>query len=155
MQREGGLLMKRNHRPAMAIVMAIVFIVIIATIGALSLRLVSQTTKTTTDIYLYEQAAIYAKSAAEIALLDIAQNGPCTTSFPSLSEIDSLYNVTVDVKYIYKGLSCNGGTNDYLTTPITTDEQNGSVVMDITVEVNASSTGSEPIRYFRRTIQKL
>ena len=36
--------------------------------------------------------------------------------------------------------------------PITTPEQNGSVLMDITV---TSEAGSEPIRYFRRTIQKL
>ena len=149
----------KMQRNGMALFAAIAFLVIIATLGALSLRLITQTTKTTVDAYLYEQSAIYAKSAAELALLEIAKNGACTTDFSAVqTAIDPLpspvYIVTITPRYIYKGLTCGGG-NDYLSTPITTDEQNGSVVLDISVEVNSTSVTTEPIRYFRRTIQKL
>ena len=72
MQRKNNLLVSRS---GMAMIMAIVVIVIISTIMALSLSLTTQTTKKTTDIYLYEQAMIYSKSVAELALLEIAKKG--------------------------------------------------------------------------------
>ncbi len=146
MQRKNYIL----KRGGFAMIMAIAVIVVLATIMALSLSLTAGTAKRTTDIYLYEQVVLYSKSAAELILLDIAKGGPCTTVFPSINEIDNLYNIDVNVKYVYKGLVC-GGNNDYFTT-LTTDEQNGSVLMDITITTNI---GTEPIRYFRRIMQKL
>jgi len=137
----------------MAMIMAIFFIVIIATIGALSLQLTTQTTKTTTDVYLYEQAALYAKSATELALLDISKSPPCSDLNTTYTQ-DNIYNITVNLRYIYNSnASCNanGGT---LYTTVTTPEQNGSVLIDVAVDVNNTVT-TEPIRYFRRTIQKL
>lgn len=148
-RKRGAFLKKRS---GFAMIMAIAVIVIISTIMALSLSLTSETTKRTVDLYLYEQVALHAKSAAELALLDIAQSGPCTTVAPYT--IDSFYDVNVSLRYVYKGFSC-GGTNDFFTT-LTTDEQNGSVLMDVTVSVSADQNiTTEPIRYFRRTIQKL
>ncbi|MEA3330770.1 MAG: hypothetical protein U9Q29_03650 [Campylobacterota bacterium] len=146
MQRKNNIL--RSSRNGIAMIMAIAVIVILATIMALSLALTAQTTKRTTDIYLYEQSVLYSKSAAELALLKIAENGPCTTIAPYT--LGGFYDINVSLKYVYKGLSC-GGTDDYFTT-ITTDEQNGSVLMDIRVKTNV---GTKPIRYFRRSIQKL
>ena len=78
MQRKNSFLKK--FRGGMAMIMAIAVIVIIATIMALALSLTSQTTKRTVDIYLYEQSALYAKSAVELALLEIAGNTPCSIS---------------------------------------------------------------------------
>ncbi|EQB39659.1 hypothetical protein M947_06600 [Sulfurimonas hongkongensis] len=150
MQRKNYILNRKKvqYRSGFAMMMAIIVIVIISTIMALSLSLTTQTAKRTTDIYLYEQAVLYSKSAAELALLEIAQNGSCTTIAPYT--LDGIYDINVTLKYVYKGLTC-GGDNDYFTT-IQTDEQNGSVLMDITVTTNE---GTEPIRYFRRSIQKL
>mgnify|MGYP002641220430 FL=1 len=151
-------------RPAMAMIMALVVIVTLATIMALSLSMTAETTKRTTDVYLHEQAILVSKSAAELALLDIAEYGPCTTEATLGTThlgayrmdldndgviTDDIYDVNVTVRYVYDGLNC-GGTNDYAT--VTTDEQNGSVLMDITV---TTDEGTEPIRYFRRSIQKL
>jgi len=152
MQRKNNIL--KSSRNGMAMIMAIAVIVILATIMALSLSLTAQTGKRTTDIYLYEQSALYAKSAAELALLDIAQSGPCLTN-QNYSFDAGLYDANITFKYVYKGLTCgdidgDGIDEDYFS--ITTDEQNGSVLMDITVTTNA---GTEPIRYFRRSIQKL
>ena len=160
MQRKNNIL--KSSRNGMAMIMAIAVIVILATIMALSLSLTAQTGKRTTDIYLYEQSALYAKSVAELALLDIAQATPCTYAnriyrFPSGCTVgaDCIYEANVTLKYVYKGLTCgdidtDGANDDYFS--IATDEQNGSVLMDITV---STDEGTEPIRYFRRSIQKL
>ncbi|WP_373036452.1 hypothetical protein [Sulfurimonas sp.] len=149
MQRKNYLLSK--SRSGFAMIMAIVVIVIITTIMTLSLSMTTETVKKTTDLYLYEQAILYSKSAAELALLDIAKNG-CTnnfnTNFPDSSGTASIYNANVTMKYVYTGTVT--GCEDYFT--IITPEQSGSVLMDITVTTNA---GTEPIRYFRRSIQKL
>ena len=157
MQRKNNIL--KSARSGMAMIMAITVIVIMATIMALSLALTATTTKRTTDIYLYEQAVLVSKSAAELALLSIAENTPCNVPATDLnyrldldgdgSISDDIYDVNITLRYFYKDLSCPG--NYYFTT-ITTDEQNGSVLMDIAVTTNV---GTEPIRYFRRTIQKL
>ena len=59
------------------------------------------------------------------------------------------------MKYIYtEAATCNtGGADQYFI--VSTEEQNGSVLMDITVSVNDTTITSEPITYFRRSIQKL
>ena len=153
MQRKNSVL-RRAHRSGIAMIMAIAVIVIIATIMALAISLTSQTTKRTTDVYLYEQSALLAHSAAEYALLRISQNPPCSDLDETFTQ-DTLYHITINLRYIYdSNVSCiaNGGT---LYTKVTTPEQNGSVLMDITVDVNDSNIASEPIRYFKRTLQKL
>jgi len=149
MQRKNSLLNKKN---GFAMIMAITVIVIIATIMALSLSLTSKTTKRTTDIYLYEQAKLYAKATSEIALLHIAKNGCQNTDniiFGNAGEIQ--YDANVTMRYIYT--TPVTGCTQYAT--ISTPEQNGSVVMDILVTLHDPTITSEAIRYFRRTIQKL
>ncbi|MDB2562062.1 hypothetical protein N9X61_00510 [Sulfurimonas sp.] len=138
-------------RPGMAIIMALVVIVTLATIMALSLSFTAETTKRTTDLYLHEQSILYSKSAAELALLEIAENG-CQNTFNQ--NFDGIYDVNVTMRYVYTQATTNViGTNcnEYISY-IQTDEQNGSVLMDITV---STDEGTEPIRYFRRSIQKL
>lgn len=144
MQRKNNFLKLHQHRRGMAMIMALSVIVILGTIMALSLSFTAETTKRTTDIYLYEQSVLYSKSAAELALLEIAENG-CINSYNI--NFDGLYDANVTMQYIYTAAST---CTDYTT--LTTPEQNGSVLMDITVTTNA---GTEPIRYFRRSIQKL
>ena len=157
MQRKNNIL-KRSHprsRSAMAMIMAIAVIVILATIMAFSVRMGSQTTKRSTDIYLYEQSVLLAKSAAEYTLLQISLNNspadPCHVT--SLNFTQDYYDVNISILYSYKNppTSCNG----YTFATVTTDEQNGSILLDIAVSVNDLNITTEPIRYFRRTIQKL
>ena len=132
----------------MAMIMAITILVIISGILAVSLSLSTQTHKKSTDIYLYEQAILLSKSAAEYALLQISQNG-CINTLAFTH--DSIYNINITMKYIYtEASSCD----DYFT--ISTPEQNGSVLMDITVSVPTSkNVTTEPITYFRRSVEKL
>ena len=161
MQRKNYFLRNSTlkNRSGIAMIMAVAVIVILATIMALSLSLTTQTTKRTTDIYLYEQAVLYSKSAAELALLDIAQNG-CKGSFNetlgSTGEIQ--YDANVTMRYVYTDNSVPAGCTNYTVNTIggvITPEQNGSVLMDITVTLTDPTITSEPIRYFRRSIQKL
>jgi len=167
MQRKNNIL-KRGQRSGIAMIMAIAVIVIIATIMALAISLTSQTTKRTTDVYLYEQAALLAHSAAEYALLQISQNAPCTNLDTTFTQ-DRIYNITINLRYVYYDdpatllineaqATCNAvqaANRGTLYTTVNTPEQNGSVLMDITVDVNDTTVATEPIRYFRRTLQKL
>ncbi len=162
MQRKNNILVSKSktyplkNRSGFAMIMAIIVMIVIATLMTLSLSLTSETGKRTTDLYLYEQAVLYSKSAAELALLDIAQNGCQSTFNQTLGGTGEIqYDANVTMQYIYtEASSCNDynfGAGVYISTP----EQNGSVLMDITVTLNDPTITSEPIRYFRRTIQKL
>jgi len=157
MQRKNNILKSsyfHSARSGMAMIMAIAVIVIMAGIMALSLSMTTVTTKRTADLYLYEQAVLLSKSATEYALLQIAQNPPCSDLDVNFNQ-ETIYNINIRMEYIYDSIApcvTNGGN---LYTIVTTPEQNGSVIMDVTVSVTNTNITSEPIRYFRRTIQKL
>ncbi|MDF1883218.1 hypothetical protein JHD49_04630 [Sulfurimonas sp. SAG-AH-194-C21] len=152
MQRKNNIL--KSSRNAIAMIMAIMVIVTIATIMALSLALTTQSTKRTNDLYLYEQASFLSKSATEYALLKIAQDGACTHTNDLNFVQDSIYDINITLQYVYvtNGNPC---TVAQTYTEIRTPEQNGSILIDVAVSVNDITVSTEPIRYFRRTIQKL
>ncbi len=153
MQRKNYILNSRSSkRGGFAMIMALSVIVIVATIMALSLSLTTQTTKKTTDLYLYEQAVLLSKSAAEYALLRIAQDGPCT-HVNDLSFTEGLYQIDIQVLYVYT-TDCAIAADNYFPagTIIRTAQQSGSILLDVTVSTTA---GTEPITFFRRSIQKL
>jgi len=156
MQRKNSILKTSNYkgRNGMAMIMAIAVIVVVATIMALSLSLATQTTKRTTDLYLYEQAAILSHSAAELALLRISQAAPCTLTSINFSDpiTNPIYDINVTLRYVYTAPSPCAVGDAYFNTD--TNETNGTVLMDISVSTIPGIT-TEPIRYFRRTIQKL
>ncbi|MCW8839327.1 MAG: hypothetical protein OQJ77_00890 [Thiovulaceae bacterium] len=138
-----------GNRSAFAMIMAVGVIIIVATIMLLSLNTTALTSKRTVDLYLYEQAELHTKSAIEYALYKIARDG-CQNDL-SIENLDGMYDINISMQYI--GTSASGCT-DYINN-LNTPEQNGSVMMDVTVSVPTSVTGAEPIRFFRRTIQKL
>lgn len=156
MQRKNYILKQGKHS-AFAMIMAIVVIVIIATIMALSLALTTLTSKKTTDLYIYEQAVLLSKSATEYALLRISQDNnstnPCNFTGANFKQ-DTIYDVNISVKYIYTNFPATCAAAQQYTT-VVTPEQNGSVLMDVAITVDDDTVTTEPIRYFRRTIQKL
>ena len=156
MQRKNSILI--SARSGMAMIMAITVIVIMATIMALALALTTTTSKKTVNMYLYEQSILLSKSATEYALLQIAQSNPCTyagTAGVPFTQ-DTLYTIDISVQYIYNNAATCTANPTLLYTTVSTPEQNGSVIMDVTVSVTPDkNVASEPIRYFRRTIQKL
>jgi type II secretory pathway pseudopilin PulG len=159
MQRKNNFLTP-SKRSGFAMIMAIILIVVLTTIMALTLTLTSQTTKQTTDLYLREQAVLLAQSAAEYTLLAISGHdrglngntnclGAVNIQYPTST--NPIFDINVSISYI--GLNCQNGFN-YIQN-ISTPESNGSVLLDITVASHDTTTSTEPIRYFRRTIQKL
>jgi len=156
MQRKNNIL--KSSRSGMAMIMAITVIVIIATIMSLSIALTTQTTKKTTNLYLYEQAVLLSHSATEYALLKIAQSAPCKYTGGTFTQ-DSIYDINISLKYIYTNPSPCTTAQTYTTVQNTgsgnSNDQNGSVLMDVTVSVTDPTVVTEPVRYFRRTIQKL
>ncbi|MDF1874202.1 hypothetical protein JHD48_00480 [Sulfurimonas sp. SAG-AH-194-I05] len=154
MQRKNDLL--KPMRKGIAMIMALIVIVAIASIMALGLSLSTQTTKRSIDLYTHEQSILLSKSAAEYALLRISQDNNTTNpcNITTLNFKQDYYDINISILYIYENppASCAG---KMYASSITTDEQNGSVLMDITVSVDDISITTEPIRYFRRSIQKL
>ncbi len=150
-------------------IMAIILIVILSTIMAYTLTLTSQTTKQTGDLYLREQAVLLSQSAAEYALLAISGHnrgaggntnclGRIAATYPNAA--NPIFDINVTIGYI--GIGCQNLLDDYNESgydyipAITTPESNGTVLLDITVSTPEGSTiSTEPIRYFRRTMQKL
>ncbi|QCD52913.1 hypothetical protein [Campylobacter sp. RM16192] len=145
-------------RSGFTIVMAIFFMVLVATLGAFALSLSTSTAKHTTDIFLREQAELLAQGAAEMAIEKIlfdknklsATNCPgvdfLITKFPSDTS-DKLFEIKVDVVKIFGDINGCG-------TAISTDASKGTVILDVTVTANQNITNT-PVRFHRRTIQKL
>ncbi|MDQ7044161.1 MAG: hypothetical protein Q9M34_11620 [Sulfurimonas sp.] len=163
MQRKNSLLGRTTHKKiyksGMAMIMAIIVIVTIATIMALSLSLSSQTSKRTTDLYLYEQAVVLAHSSVEYAMLKASQTAPCSIStlnfqYPTVSPI---YNISISMQYISTvGSTCqvNALAAGAHYETITNTNSNGTTIIDVSVS-SLPNVATEQIRYFRRTIQKL
>ena len=168
MQRQNSILKSsqlryKTKRGGFAIIMAIAVIVVLATIMALSLSLTSQTAKRTTDIYLHEQVVLLAKSAVEFSLFQIAANGPCYNDANTLNfKHNNIYDINITNRFIYTFkdpantvLECLAGTTAASLTYNANPDSNGTVIIDVAISVDDTTITSEPIRYFRRTIQKL
>jgi len=142
-------------RKGFSLLTAILFLVLIATISALSISLSTGSVKQTGDIKLKSQAELLLRSGTEYALLAIsgAPNG-------CLKQVNIKYDTTFDINvtmmYIGNGFS---GTNCIqLGSDINTSESNRTVIIDTIVTTMQSLTDNgtipEQIRLHRRTIQK-
>ncbi|CAI6147636.1 MAG: hypothetical protein SPLUMA1_SPLUMAMAG1_00476 [uncultured Sulfurimonas sp.] len=153
MQRKNNTIRQSSHRNAMAIVV----MVIISTILALSISLTATTSKKTTDLYLYEQSILLSKSATEYAILKMGQNNtdanPCNYTNETFIH-DNIYSINISVRYVSTNFPVSCAAVQYTT--VITPEQSGSALVDVTVTVpDDINITSEEIRYFRRTIQNL
>jgi len=141
------------------LITAIIFIVLIATIAALSLSFSTLSTKQTSDLYLREQAELLLQSSTELALLaisghDIVANNNCINTinaqYPSAA--NAIFDITISLSYIGNGLPAGCNT---LANAIVTTESSGTVIIDTVVETTpGNNISTEPIRLHRRTIQK-
>ena len=144
-------------RRGFSLIIAIIFLVLVATIGMFSLNTSAVTAKQTTDIFLREQADLLAQSATEVAILNLLQRNfstdcPITAGneiiiknqpFPNAA--NTLFRVTVRVDRLFGTIgTCVG---DAISTPGSV----GTVILDTVVQ----SATPIPVRVHRRTIQKL
>ncbi|MDR1976417.1 MAG: type II secretion system protein [Campylobacteraceae bacterium] len=143
-------------RKGFGLIMAIAFIVLVATIGALALSFSTQTSKQTGDVYLRAQAELLARSSTEYALLALSAHNITATSncinTLNVAHNNDLFAITMTMQYIGNGLpsGCNVLGNG--ADSIDTVDSNVTILIDTVVETSA---GVEPIRIHRRTLQKL
>ena len=169
MQRKSNLLKPyTKNRSGIAMLIAIAFLVLAATLMALMINLTANTTKRTADTFFQEQAHLLAKSATEFALLAIsghervgANNCITTinTDYPGAGAA-AIFNINTSIRYI--GLEDLGGTcrsqsaidTGSAISTISTPESVGTIIIDTYVTTTALANMSEPVRFHRRTMQK-
>ena len=143
-------------RKGFTLITAIIFIVLVASIAALSLSFSSFSTKQTTDLYLKEQAELLVQSGTEFALLaisghDINATSNCINAInaPYPTAAAPQFDINITINYMGSGLpaGCN-----ILSNAVVTADSNVTVIIDTIVTDHNVST--EPIRLHRRTIQK-
>jgi type II secretory pathway pseudopilin PulG len=143
-------------RKGFSLITAVIFLVTIATLGALALSISTLSVKKSTDNFLYQQANLLVDSGINYALLAMSghdYNNSC------LNQVNISYNDTFDINvtihYIGKGLpsGCN-----VLDDNLSTADSNRTVILDTIVQTKpkliTNKIITEPIRVHRRTLQK-
>lgn len=163
MQRKNRIL--KGHRRGIAMIMAIAVIVILSTIMALTLNMTATTTKQTINDYLHEQALLLTRSATEYTLLRISGVNRLTTN--CLTNLHGTYSniYDIDISWQYIGLSnevtldpsgeCTVAQSYIRNADVNDINSKGSILLDVVVSVTDENVTTEPIRYHRRTLQKL
>lgn len=147
---------RTKHRKGIALYTAIAFLLIVATLMAIMVSMTSLTSKRGADIYFEEQAQLLAKSATEHALLAISGH---ENNVSCINHINSTYLGAYDINTTirYFGLGSVGGTcsgSNAIANTIETPESNATIIIDVYVTIPTAQTGSEPVRFHRRTMQK-
>lgn len=147
-------------RRGFSLITAIVFIVLVSSIAALSLSFSGLSTKQTTDLYLREQAELLVQSGTEFALLaisghDINATNNCLNAlniqYPQTG-VGALFDINVTINYMGIGLPAGCNT---LSNTVATVDSNITVIIDTIVQTTPENNiSTEPIRLHRRTIQK-
>jgi len=151
-------------RQGFTLITAIIFMVLVASIAALSLSFSSFSTKQTTDLYLREQAELLVQSGTEFALLAIsghqinAANGclnAINSQYPQAGA-NAIFDITITINYLGNGLLAASNNNcNVLSDTVVTTGSNVTVIIDTIVETTpGNNISTEPIRLHRRTIQK-
>ncbi len=155
----------QQKRRGFAMIMAIFFMIMIATLLSYMLAASSETAERTTTVYVNEQAQLLAKSAVEYALLRVSGFNRDTDgdgvddaclqnmAFTYPEAANPILDITIDINY--HGLNIAGCTGNGTVSTIATAESVGTMLIDVYVTSNNSLQLSEPVRYHRRTLQKL
>lgn len=170
MQIAGGILMRRGF----SLIIAIVFVILIATIAISALSYATLTAKNTRDIYLKEQAKLLAQSATEYAVMvmqssDYNANCPQNIKLTYPDATNPMFNIEVNLYYLDKNLEKAGckviGKHN---SSLGVDDTNrlSSATKSAIVDVRVTSAGNvggaqdvngrqiDKIQYTRRTLQK-
>lgn len=145
-------------RKGFSMLTALVFMILVATLGALALSLSNLSSKQTSDLYLREQAELLTQSGTEYALLAISGHNFSTNCLNTINSTytdgtTTLFDINISLYYLGNSLPANCSTLTNNLNNIDTNDSNLTVMID-TVVSSASGISTEPIRIHRRTIQK-
>lgn len=139
-----------NMKRGFSLIMAIVFIVVIITIGMLSFTLSNTSVKQTTEQYLSEQAEALAMSASEYAVLAIQKHDFSQNYLNEVNLTSGVLSADVSIKYI----NTKSKTEDSKTDFTDQDNKIRAVILTTIVESNPNIIKDQNIRYVRITTQK-
>lgn len=162
-----------------ALIAAIFFIIIVATIAVTTLSTATMTARDTVNLHAREQAILLAQSATEFAVMAMQTHHYPDTDFTEtnktkgancldrinltypLAAPNSLYDITVDLYYIDRNItggkasSCKNviGATGLAVDSAGAAQSSHAAIIDVTVRSTAN-LGGMPITYNRRTLQK-
>lgn len=142
-------------RKGFSLITAIIFIVLIATIGALALSFSTQSTKQTSDVYLRAQAELLARSGTEYALLALSAHNHSQNCIKSINATyNDIFDINMKLYYIGNNIQ-NCDNNHILANDIQTTDSNLTVIIDTYVtSKQGAGLPKESIRIHKRTLQK-
>lgn len=161
-------------KKAFSLIFAILFLLLIMTLGLLSLNILSLGAKETQDKYLQDQAELFAQGAEEYAILAIREhnysancldsvvinypvweattNGECnqaTSGCQFRAQIDIQYIALKDTKSdIYTNCTTN-----FISSNVGDANKITAVVLNTTVKSNLALFGGEQVIYTHKTTQ--
>ena len=90
-----------------SLILAIIFILLVASIGALSMSISSSSAKTSVNLFIHEQAKLLADGAAEYAIMKVQQNDFATTcvdeieiNYPNDKDKNPTFRANISITYI-------------------------------------------------------
>jgi type II secretory pathway pseudopilin PulG len=142
-------------RSGFSLLTALIFLILIATISALSISLSTKAVKQTSDLFLKNQAELLVRSGTEFAMLAMSGHDYGANCLNSLNiqypdNANPTHDINITISYIGNGLpaGCIALDNN-----VSTNESNRTVIIDTVVSTVAGLI-PEQIRMHRRSIQK-
>ena len=103
-----------------SLILAIIFILLVASIGALSMAISSSSAKTSVNLFIHEQAKLLADGAAEYAIMKVQQNDFTATCVGDEKTIEKCANKIVSEKTGLQSIIISGQVRSLL------DEKSGN-----------------------------
>ena len=99
-----------------SLILAIIFILLVASIGALSMSISSSSAKTSVNLFIHEQAKLLADGAAEYAIMKVQQNNFATTCVDEIeikypNGTSPTFKANISITYIGDGETIKNCTN--------------------------------------------
>jgi len=147
--------MMNKQREAFSLIMAIVVIVLMATVAMLIMTMSGKMVKTTTAQYQQEQAILYAKSYTEYAIMAVMANDRNnTTCLNTINAVVDNYTIRADISYILDApvATCN----TVLSSAVITPNSPLNIIVDVFVSYpDADHPDDLNMTYHRRSLQKI
>ena len=88
-----------------SLILAIIFILLVASIGALSMAISSSSAKTSVNLFIHEQAKLLADGAAEYAIMKVQQNNFAATCVDEIeinypNDTSPTFKANISITYI-------------------------------------------------------
>ena len=99
-----------------SLILAIIFILLVASIGALSMSISSSSAKTSVNLFIHEQAKLLADGAAEYAIMKVQQNDFTATCVDEIeinypNDTSPTFRANISITYIGDGETIKNCTN--------------------------------------------